>query len=76
MTEDNEENVEHIWKNVQTTILDVAKKCLEMCLNAKKKYWFNANCKKIIDRKNKLREILKQPTNENIEQHSASRNNS
>jgi len=36
MTENNEENVEHIWKNIQTTVLDGAKKCLGMYKNAKK----------------------------------------
>jgi hypothetical protein len=45
-----------------------------MYKSTKKKPWFNANCKEIIDKRNKLREIvLKYPTNENIERYTASR---
>jgi len=63
-----------MWKNIQMTVSDGAKKCLGMCKSTKKKTWFNVNCKEIIDRRNKLREItLKHPTNENIEQYTASR---
>jgi len=57
-----------------TTVSAGAKKCLGICKSTKKKPWFNTNCKEIIDKRNKLREIaLKHPTNENIEQYTASR---
>lgn len=56
------------------TVSDKAKKCLGMCKSAKKKTWFNASFKEIIDRRNKLQEIaLKPPTNENIKQYTAGR---
>jgi len=75
MIESNEENVKHMWKNIQTIVSDGAKKCLGMCKSTKKKTWFNVSCKEIKDRRNKLREIaLKHPTNENKEQYTASRN--
>jgi len=74
MTENSEENVEQIWKNIQSTVAAGAKKCLGMCKSTKKNPWFNASCKEIIDKRNKLREIaLKHPTNENIVQYTACR---
>lgn len=74
MIENNEVNVEHVYENIQTTVSDGVSKCLRMCKNAKKKTWFNANCKENIDRRNKLREIaVKHSTNEIIQQYSLSR---
>jgi hypothetical protein len=37
ITESNEENIEHTWKNIQTTVSAGAKKCLGICKSAKKK---------------------------------------
>jgi len=56
MIESSKENVEFIWKNIQTTVSDGAKKCLGMGKSTKKKIGFNVNFKEIINRRNKLRE--------------------
>lgn len=67
MIESNEENVEHVWKNIQIIVSVGAKKHLGKCKSAEKETWFNANCKEILDRRNKLREIaLNHPTNKKI----------
>lgn len=59
ITKSNEENVEHVWKNIQMTVSDGVKKCLGMCKSTKKVLkvliWLNVNFKEIIDIRNKLR---------------------
>jgi hypothetical protein len=54
---DEDENVEHIWKKIRTTVINSAKNCLGIRKNSKKKNWFNEKCKETVDRRNKLREI-------------------
>lgn len=37
ITESNKENIEHTWKNIQTTVSAGAKMCLGICKSTKKK---------------------------------------
>ncbi|VVC39774.1 Reverse transcriptase domain [Cinara cedri] len=72
--ENNDENIEHIWKKIKTTVINSAKNCLGVRKNSKKKNWFNEKCKEIVDRSNKLREkALRNPTDENLERYNASK---